>query len=189
MARYYYDGARDTVEGRKKVSIFWLNKQKFIPEEVGSISYGSMSWSMNGEPTGNIRYSVCIPEFGDGYINLTYKIKGWHEPEEDYRDYDYQVDLDRVRCNLGGFRWYFKCLYCRRRVGILYMHGDYFVCRHCANLSYQSCNENKRYRYRMFRAITDEDKAYELYQEVKREYYNGKPTRKYKRYLKYSGYD
>ena len=184
MARYYYSGARDITEDRKKFSIFWLNEQKVIPREEHSTHHGSINWSVNGEPTGNIRYCICILPDNQSYINLIYRIKGSHEPEEDYRSYDYKVMLGRVTCNLGGFRWYFECINCYKRVGVLYSHGDYFVCRRCANLSYESCNQNKRFRGGIFKIIMNETKEEELYKKVKTKLYRGRPTRKFRRYLK-----
>ncbi len=58
------------------------------------------------------------------------------------------------------------------------MVGDYFGCRHCADLTYQSCNYGGRYKG--FLSIPDIDR---LEEKVKRKYYGGKPTKKYRRLL------
>ncbi len=184
MPRYYYSGARDTTDASKKVSIYWLNKRNLIPED--GCGGGRLNWSMNGNSTGNINYGMDTSE--EPYIRFDYRTKHSWEPEENYVSYDYKVNLERLECNFGGYRWYFRCLKCNSRVGILYSSFPYFVCRKCANLSYDSCNENKRFRGYPYKLITDECKAEKIYEGLKRRYYKGKPTKKYKKYLRLWGY-
>jgi len=65
-------------------------------------------------------------------------------------DHDYDVLVKWTRCNFGGKRPYFICpgvvngATCIRRVAKLYKPptGLYFLCRHCHNLTYSSCNES-----------------------------------------------
>ncbi|MEI6127263.1 MAG: hypothetical protein WCQ99_12005 [Pseudomonadota bacterium] len=47
----------------------------------------------------------------------------------------------------GGSRYWFLCpgRGCGRRVGKLYGAGKYFLCRHCYNLTYDSCRESHRF--------------------------------------------
>lgn len=178
MARYYYDGARDTVESTKSLSIFWLKENGYLGKD--SYRYGGIKWSINGSPTGNINFSVNTYE-EDRHIQLDYRARsGW---ETEWTDMDYKINLIKTPCFFGGFRWWFQCIHCSRRVGVVYSSSNYFVCRYCANLSYDSCNENKRFRYGIFRIFTDEVKAEKLYKKIKTKFYRGKPTRKYKRYL------
>jgi hypothetical protein len=70
-------------------------------------------------------------------------------------------------------------VYCGKRVGTLYKDGDLFACRHCYNLTYSSRNQSGKYRG--FVSIPDVEEAGK---EVKRMYYRGKPTRKYRRYMR-----
>ena len=191
MARYYYSGARDTVDGEKSISIYWLNKKGYI--EDGWKRFGTLNWSSNGTPTGDIRFELSTDE-NDSYIRLIYRAKKHWESEDKYRSLDYKFNLIKTLCNFGGVRWFFQCglykngAYCGRRVGILYSTGDYFGCRHCANLSYDSCNQDKRYRSGVWKVFTNESKAEEYYlKNVKRQFYRGKPTKKYQRYLKLEG--
>ncbi len=185
MARY---SGKGTVDGERSISIYWLNKKGFL--EKGWKRYGTLQWSSNGDPTGNIRFELSADE-NDPYIRLDYKVKQHWESEADYRVKDYKFNLVKVPCNFGGFRWFFQCglyvnkIYCGRRVGILYITGDYFGCRHCANLSYDSCNESKTLKSGIWKVFSSESKAEEYYiKNVKREFYRGRPTRKYLRYLK-----
>ncbi len=65
--------------------------------------------------------------------------------------FDYRVQLVTTSCHLGGVRWWFirpltkNGVYCGRRVGVLYRapRADYYGCRHCYDLSYESRNERR----------------------------------------------
>ncbi len=177
MPRYYYPEARDTVESTKSLSIFWLNQKNIIPGNDSSIS-GRINWSINGNKTGDIRYEINISFKENSFIRLHYQIKSLD------MDYDYKIFLVHLPCNLGGFRWYFKCINCNRTAGVIYLDSGYFVCRICANLSYESCNENKRFRSWPYSVISRDFKADKAYEKVKTKFYRGNPTKKYKRYLK-----
>ena len=64
---------------------------------------------------------------------------------------DYIVRLTTTALPWGGLKWWFICpltkneIPCRRRVGKLYLLGKYFACRHCHELTYQSCQESHKY--------------------------------------------
>lgn len=47
------------------------------------------------------------------------------------------VGITTTSCNYGGYRYWFICGNCKRRVGVLYRHGV-FVCRHCIGVNYQT---------------------------------------------------
>lgn len=53
------------------------------------------------------------------------------------------IRLDITACNYGGFRQWFLCFCCQRRVAILYGAGKHFLWRHCYNLAYSSQQEGK----------------------------------------------
>lgn len=53
------------------------------------------------------------------------------------------IRLDITPCNYGGFRQWFLCSCCQRRVAILYGAGKHFLWRHCYNLAYSSQQEGK----------------------------------------------
>ena len=100
---------------------------------------------------------------------------------------DYKVPLVSTPCNYGGKRYWFLCsLYknerhCGKRVGILFSCGRYFGCRDCCEIAYYSQMKGGRLKGTSSVSFPDLDK---MRGEIKREYYNGKPTRKYKRYLR-----
>lgn len=179
---------KETLDSIKKISIFELKKKGYLKPIVFSV-WGSMNWDINGYPSGRITFNLKLKddnEYFSPYIRLMYKIKLPYEST--WKIYDDKFELVKVPCPLGGFRWFFICgrcidgKYCGRKVAILYMVDDRFLCRNCSGLSYDSCNEDKRYRCTFLslslgRAIEDHSK-------LKRHFYSGKPTRKHRKYLK-----
>lgn len=51
--------------------------------------------------------------------------------------YQYSIKIDRTACHYGGYRHWWLCPKCNRRVGVLYCAGIY-VCRHCIGALYQT---------------------------------------------------
>lgn len=138
----------------------------------------SISWTCRGQPSGNI--TVEISTTGDHpYILFDYKVR---RNGEEWRDVEYKTVLEKTQCRYGGFRWWFRCpnTKCNKRVRILYCHGDYFVCRKCSGLWYDS----QKYIRPDLRLFDDMFKAEDMERDLRRRYYAGKPTRKYRRYLK-----
>ena len=66
---------------------------------------------------------------------------------------DYYIKLERTACNYGGWRYWFLCpvvkdgVLCENRCSKLYLPpgGKFFGCRHCYDLTYQSCQESHKY--------------------------------------------
>jgi hypothetical protein len=179
MASYGWKG---TTEASKRVELSWLKKQKYLDGFRG----GNISWSRNGEPTGNI--NIQVDTYSDSpNIKFVYKVR---RNGEEWKDMEFSFRMESIPCRFGGKKWFFICglskngQHCGKRVRILYQVGDYFGCRHCADLTYDICNESKRFRHGVWKVFTNESKAEDYYKKyVKREYYRGKPTKKYKRYL------
>jgi len=71
-------------------------------------------------------------------------------------------------------------VYCGKRVGVIYGVDKWFGCRYCADIAYQAQFEGGSFRVG---SVTEPD-VEKAYEEIKLEYYNGKPTRKYMRYLR-----
>lgn len=116
---------------------------------------------------------------------LTYTVTDNFTKEK--TDYDYYVALESTPCNLGGVRWWFICplvvggIRCGRRVRKLYKGSSYFGCRTCQELCYSSQNNTSKF-HSFYLAEDLADKAEQLYSTMRTPYYNGKPTRKMKRY-------
>ena len=140
-----------------------------------------MTWTNSwGEQKTAVRLKINM-ETGP-YIRLEYTAI---DSEGDKTDYDYQVNLASTPCYFGGLRWWFVCRSCGRRAGVLYLPlwARLFKCRHCYNLTYQSCNVNRRgfgeLGYVINRGEYLEDKRLSL----KRYSYRGKPTKRYRRIM------
>jgi len=63
------------------------------------------------------------------------------------KNYSYTIPIDKQSCYFGGFRYFFKCPTCLRRMRILYMIKGAFICRICLNLAYQSQRLRPTVRY------------------------------------------
>lgn len=68
---------------------------------------------------------------GEGHVTLGYNVDGMHVVTE-------AVALDRTPCYYGGSRPWFMCPGCDRRCATLYLTGERFRCRLCADLTYVS---------------------------------------------------
>lgn len=82
------------------------------------------------EELGGIR----IPAM-DSFIALEHDYKGRHYSGKHY--------IDRLPVHFGGFRWYFRCGNCGRRVKALYFGWNKWACRHCCGLVYRSSREHR----------------------------------------------
>lgn len=98
-----------------------------------------------------------------------------------YGEFEYDIALITTPCNYGGVRYWFQCLFCQRRVGVLYSRADVFACRHCQFLTYESKLVSGNLKG--IGRIISLPELEEAENKVKRIYYNGKPTKNYIRFL------
>jgi len=188
MGRYYFD-KKDTVEDCRSMSISFLKMHDYLSEN--SCRPGGISWkNCYGEETSSIGIVVSTFE-GEKYVRFYYTVTNRSSGEK--TDYDYKVALTTTRCNFGGVRYWFICplsrngVYCGRRVGMLYSPpgSHYYGCRHCFDLSYESRNESRLGRIgQLGYLLKAERQIEELSSRVKRSFYAGKPTRKYRRLIR-----
>lgn len=179
---------RDTTASSRRIELSWLRKHNYLPSG-GGIRAVNLQWSQNGEPNGNINITV---DTTDSFPSITfdYKTKNYWESEDEWKPMNYSFGLEKLPCRYGGFKWFVRCglsrggIYCGKRVRILYNVAGYYGCRTCANLTYESCNEGKRFRGGVFGFLSKQWKAEELLETIPTQYYRGKPTRKYRKYLK-----
>jgi hypothetical protein len=61
----------------------------------------------------------------------------------DWEDVEQSIYFDRTPCNYGGFRTWFLCPHCTRRVALIYGAGKCLLCRHCYDLTYANEQENR----------------------------------------------
>ncbi len=179
MGRYSYSG-RLVAESQHQISIYYLRKHGYL----GGDYQGSLTWSCRGEKTGSIDFETHVTG-EEKFIRLMYIIT---RRDTDRKDkFDYKIPIETTNCYFGGKRYWFRCdcmrgnIYCGRRVAKLYQGADYFACRHCYNLTYESRNENPTYRNYPFREILLRNKVDEIERTMKKKTYKGKLTKKHMR--------
>jgi hypothetical protein len=181
MGRYYGSG-KEEADGLKKVDVAFLNKHGYFSNGWRS---GNITWSRNGEKTGNISIQSSVG-YDEQYIRFIYTQTDRSSGEK--TDFDYKIPLTTTPCYFGGKRYWFTCpwyanhVYCGRRVGVLYLSGKYFACRHCNNLTYNSRNLSGFSK--VAGKVISAPELDELRDQVKRKYYAGKITKRFMRYIK-----
>ena len=179
MGIYYFD-AKTTVEQATQLSIFKLKEFNLLR------GYAATTLTWTHRPSGKQSSIGIVVDIGDEpYVKVNYTVTDRSTGEK--TDYDYKISLTATPCNYGGARYWFICplsvngVYCGRRTGTLYIAsgGNYFGCRHCYDLSYESRNESRLGRFGSIGySIVAERKMEELYSQIKRWTWRGKPTKK-----------
>lgn len=176
---------RAIAEQSNALSISWLNKKGLLPKK-GGWRDGTVTWTHGwSESKSSIGIYVVIGQGNQpSYIKLTYThTSHWTDEKSDM---EFRISLTMTPCNLGGVRYWFICpltkngRYCGRRVGVVYAIGKWFGCRHCGDIAYQAQFEGGNFRV----GSVTEPVVEEAYNEIMRFYYKGRPTRRYKRYLR-----
>ena len=123
--------AKPTTESQNRIDVRWLKKNGYLEGR----KMGSLSWSCKGKKTGSIFFQI-----EENRIKLFYR----HRPKGgEWESVEQKITLIRTPCNYGGYRIWFRCSNCMRRVAIIYGAGKYFYCRHCYGLTYSSQQESK----------------------------------------------
>ncbi len=182
MGRYYYS-KKEEADSLKKIQTWFLKKHGYFSSGYRS---GTITWTSNwSDNKSSIGLSSSIYD-GEKYIRLNYTQTD--RSTEEKKDFKYRITLTSTPCYFGGFRYWFICpwysngAYCGRRVGVLYLGGKYFACRHCYDLSYSSRNLGGIWKA-AGQVISIPDLE-EQQKKIKRKYYAGKMTKRYKSYLK-----
>jgi hypothetical protein len=123
--------AKTTTESQYRIDARWLKKQGCLRSGLRSI----LSWSMGGKETGSISYRMETDRMILDYRNRS--------NGGDWTPVEQEITFDRTPCYYGGYRTWFLCPRCWKRVVILYGAGRYFFCRHCHNLTYASQQETR----------------------------------------------
>lgn len=167
------------------IMITTLKKYGFLER---GYKLGSLSWTNNWTGKESSVGISCEISDQESYINLTYSVT---DSEGNQKNLNYKIQLDSTPCYYGGKRYWFVCpLYknggaCNRRVGALYLGGDYFGCRHCYELTYSSRNKNRNWKYSYLTKILDATmKVDSIRDKMKRITYAGKPTKNCQRIMK-----
>lgn len=157
-----------------RISISDLRKHDLLQGK----KLGIIRWSRGDYEAGRIRFLVNA-ETVYPYVNLEYSIGG--------EEMSYRVPLVRVESNLGkGTVWYFRCPFTQRICRILYLTGKVFTHRSAVKGLYTSQTYSKKCRElkRLFDFVVDSRSENDETESVSRQYYNGKPTRKFSQLIK-----
>ncbi len=137
------------VEDSLKLSIKSLAEGiKMIDGIQGAYALSNLSWSCNGKKIAEIDYKI-YEKSNILLARLSYQVK----VKEDYKKYEYSVEIQHTEPNFGGKRYWFTCPLivggkaCLKRVGKLYLPPGsvYFGCRECHDLVYLSSRESHRW--------------------------------------------
>lgn len=127
---WYRSGKKDTAEDHRSIDVRrWQRENLIAPGYQFSTQWTNASGNTS---------TISVQVESRWALRLIYRTRSWGE--EEWRDVDYRIDLERTPCQFGGERVWFRCpgRGCNRRVAKLHQVGTYFVCRHCGNLSYES---------------------------------------------------
>lgn len=138
-------------------------------------------WKCNGESAGSISLWLREDNTNRKYFHLEYILTDNYNGKKS--DISYDVYVSSTKCNYGGKRFWFICpnTNCRRQCSKLYFKDSYFVCLKCSRLLYYNQKCSKKYREISYSHMGDD--ANKLEKQLKKKYYQGLPTRKYKRVL------
>ena len=126
-----------TLEDVKRIDIRYMRRHGLL-----KFGYtGSLSWTYNGEPAGDIRYACHADRI---VFNYRFRSGGG-----DWEPVEQMVYFDRTPCHIGGDRLWFLCPCCQRRCEVLAIADKYPACRKCYRLPYRSQCEDRVGRLQM----------------------------------------
>lgn len=133
---------------------FWSVKNKHIPRTSCAKLTSIDSFKLlSDKSTGFSVQPLDIKAVSkDDSLQVTYR---------NHKASTYTIPVDKLPCNYGGFRYFFKCPLCQSRMRLLYLaQNSIFLCRKCLNLGYDSqrLRTSNRYNY-MNRKIKEQVKA------------------------------
>ena len=130
-----------SVEEGRAIDVALLRAKGFFGREAGIV--WTSSWTYSGKPWGEVSYRR--EDYAGKPFLLWFKYNVQKDGGE-WRPVNYCVEIESTRCHFGGLRHWFICPIlvdgrsCGRRCRCLYLAGnaEYFGCRECLRLSYQS---------------------------------------------------
>ena len=133
------------VEQCRVISATELARNKMLGD--GLYRFGKLTWrDYPGRQPTSVTITVKTIDPADAWLRLNYRINMSEEA------IDYYVGLTTTPLPWGGVRWWFVCPLetdgksCMRRCGKLYLppDEDYFGCRICHDLTYESSQKAHR---------------------------------------------
>lgn len=178
--------SKATCEAARKMPMTFLKEHRYL--EPNSLRYGNIQWNINGEPTGSVGIIVSTHS-DDMYVRIQCTHTDRYTDEKE--DLDYRIRLTTTRPYFGGIRHWFICplsvngIPCMRRIGVMYLEGKYFGCRHCYDLAYYSQYDKIPACVGLFGEILRlEGQINEIESKSRVRFWKGRPTKRYARVLK-----
>ncbi len=162
--------ARDTVDGTRNLDVHYFQRHRLFSYPPG-IRY-PLHWKQEEEVVASIGWTLEGCCGSPRSLRLTYTATHFSEKT----NCEYSVALDTTPCNYGGLRWWFLCPLlrngrpCQRRCRFLYLPfgADYFGCRECYDLAYESQQKSGSFYYEcMSRPFTILDRCEEKLKRVR----------------------
>lgn len=117
---------------RKVEDLLRFNINSFLKpnkERLGSFIY---NWSVGDRVTNSMRI-LRNPE--QLIFSFSASINGVKQ------DVCQTIELNKMPCTLGGYRYWLICPVCFRQCGCVYASSGYFKCRKCCGVAYSSQSE------------------------------------------------
>jgi hypothetical protein len=157
---------KNRVDEVRSIDILSLQREKVFSRGPGMT--WTSSWSTNGEVIASISYRVEAGEDGPSGLRFMYTITDNDTGVK--KDYNYLIPIVSTSCNYGGKRWWYICPLivngrsCHRRCRVVYMPpgSEYFGCRDCHQLTYES---RQRHREKFYEGFEKPYKAVEAARE------------------------
>lgn len=174
--------SKTEADNLKKIETSFLKKHDYF----SGFRSGTITWTHGWSGSkSSVGINVLTGE-EEEYMRVYYTQTDNYSGEK--KEFDYKIPLTTTSCRYGGKRYWFICpfskngVYCGRRVGVLYKDGDYFACRHCNKLTYESRKlSGKAKAFGRIISIPEMEKAEA---EIKRRFYRGNMTKRFKRFLR-----
>lgn len=127
-------GGRPTADTSKRIDIAWMMRKGLAAP--GRTIYGTLSWTVRGDPAGSISYTADMTDPHAAELRLSYS-RGEGSDREQVKQ---TVQLVYTEPNFGGRRWWMVCPFKGDRCGKLYLPnwGDRFAGRQAWRLGYHS---------------------------------------------------
>lgn len=163
----------------KYISIKNLKKWGYF--KMNTLKKGDITWSRNGVETSSISIESKMRENGFCEIRLIYSCNKV--------SHNYSIALECIPSNIGnGKIWYFNCPFTGIRCRKLHLINGKFIHRSALPEGmYSTQTHSKKWRQieKAYGCYFNSEKHYEeISRKHFKKFYNGKPTKRYKRLLR-----
>ena len=142
------------VNETKTIDILDLHRKGVFSKKI-SWAWTS-SWLRNDKIIASIRSQVEFNDNNPTGLRFSYSMTDKQSGER--KDYNYIIPVVSTPCHYGGKRWWFICPHivngktCQRRCRIIYLPqgAEYFGCRECYQLTYESRQKHREKFYEGF---------------------------------------